>query len=68
MDTKSLFSCTADRNDPARQLYVPVSNALGLASSFRELEEVAYKTLFPQTYATLTLWHDDVRAGWAALP
>ena len=44
------------------QLYVPVSNALGLGSSFRELEELGYKTIFPQTYSNMALWHRDVRA------
>ncbi|CAM9822073.1 unnamed protein product [Ectocarpus sp. 6 AP-2014] len=44
----------------ALQLYVPVSNALGLGSSFRELEELGYKTIFPQTYSNMALWHHDV--------
>lgn len=44
------------------QLYVPVSNALGLGSSFRELEELGYKTIFPQTYSNMALWHRDVSA------
>lgn len=43
------------------QIYVPVSNALGLGSSFRELEELGYKALFPQTYSNMALWHRDVR-------
>lgn len=47
----------------ALQLYVPVSNALGLGSSFRELEELGYKALFPQTYSNLALWHGDVSGG-----
>lgn len=46
---------------PLVQLYVPVSNALGLGSSFRELEELGYKTIFPQTYSNMALWHRDVR-------
>ncbi|CAM9789708.1 unnamed protein product, partial [Hapterophycus canaliculatus] len=46
----------------AWQLYVPVSNALGLGSSFRELEELGYRTIFPQTYSNLALWHHDVKA------
>ncbi|CAM9328194.1 unnamed protein product [Scytosiphon promiscuus] len=45
----------------ALQLYVPVSNALGLGSSFRELEELGYKTIFPQTYSNMALWHRDVK-------
>ena len=48
--------------DPTRlQLYVPVSNALGLGSSFLELEELGYKALFPQTYSNMALWHHGVR-------
>lgn len=53
------------------QLYVPVSNALGLGVSFRELEELAYKSLFPVTYSETARWHHDVRCtplrGWAAV-
>lgn len=45
----------------AVQIYVPVSNALGLGSSFRELEELGYRALFPQTYSNMALWHRDVR-------
>lgn len=48
--------------DARTQLYVPVSNALGLGSSFRELEELGYKTIFPQTYSNMALWHRDVSA------
>ncbi|CAM9880882.1 unnamed protein product, partial [Discosporangium mesarthrocarpum] len=41
----------------ALQLYVPVSNALGLGSSFRELEELGYRSLFPKTYGMMAAWH-----------
>ncbi|CAM9721095.1 unnamed protein product [Laminaria digitata] len=45
----------------AIQLYVPVSNALGLGSSFLELEELGYKALFPQTYSNIAQWHRGVK-------
>lgn len=56
-----LHACGTTMHRATHQLYVPVSNALGLGSSFRELEELGYKTLFPQTFATLSLWHQNVR-------
>lgn len=53
------------------QLYVPVSNALGLGACFRELEELAYKSLFPETYSETARWHHDVRSnplrGWTVM-
>ncbi|CAM9094121.1 unnamed protein product [Chrysoparadoxa australica] len=51
----------------ALQLYVPVSNALGLGSGFKELEELSYSILFPETYSELKLWHADLWASGKAI-
>lgn len=52
----------------ALQLYVPVANALGLGSEFKDLEELSYRALFPDTYSNLAAWHKDLSdAGQVAL-
>lgn len=41
------------------QLYVPVASALGLGSRLREMEELSYRALFPDSYDRFFAWHRD---------
>lgn len=41
------------------QLYVPVAHALGLGSRLREMEELSYRALFPDSYDRFFAWHRD---------
>ena len=41
------------------QLYVPVASALGLGSRLKEMEELSYKALFPESYERFASWHKD---------
>lgn len=39
------------------QLYMPVANALGLGGGLKEVEELSYRALFPDSYERFALWH-----------
>ena len=41
------------------QLYVPVAHALGLGSRLKEMEELSYKALFPESYDRFDSWHKN---------
>ena len=41
------------------QLYVPVAHALGLGSRLKEMEELSYKALFPESYDKFAIWHKN---------
>lgn len=41
------------------QLYVPVAHALGLGSRLRDMEELSYRALFPDSYDRFFAWHRD---------
>jgi hypothetical protein len=43
----------------ALQLYVPVASALGLGPRLREMEELSYRALFPDSYDRFFAWHRD---------
>ena len=36
---------------------MPVANALGLGSSLKEVEELSYRALFPDSYDRFAAWH-----------
>ena len=44
---------------PSEQLYVPVAHALGLGSKLKEMEELSYKALFPESYDKFAIWHKN---------
>jgi len=41
------------------QLYVPVASALGLGSRLKEMEELSYRALFPESYESFASWHKN---------
>jgi ppGpp synthetase/RelA/SpoT-type nucleotidyltranferase len=41
------------------QLYVPVASALGLGSRLKEMEELSYRALFPESYERFASWHKN---------
>ena len=41
------------------QLYVPVASALGLGGRLREMEELSYRALFPDSYDRFFAWHRE---------
>lgn len=43
----------------ALQLYVPVASALGLGARLREMEELSYRALFPDSYDRFFAWHRE---------
>jgi hypothetical protein len=36
---------------------MPVANALGLGGGLKEVEELSYRALFPDSYERFALWH-----------
>ena len=41
------------------QLYVPVASALGLGPRLKEMEELSYHALFPESYERFASWHKN---------
>ncbi|GAB5030607.1 gtp pyrophosphokinase [Nannochloropsis oceanica] len=41
------------------QLYVPVASALGLGPRLKEMEELSYRALFPESYERFASWHKN---------
>jgi ppGpp synthetase/RelA/SpoT-type nucleotidyltranferase len=51
----------------ALQLYVPISNALGLGQAFGEMEELGYRSLFPRAYSEFSVWHESAAVNGRGL-